>query len=358
MSSTWLSFMIVLLCFSFNGVADARHRKQLHSPAIVVGTVYCDTCFRQDAPKSTQFISGAKVAVECGGDGGGRRSRVEVKTNEKGEFEAKLPVSVGRSVERIKGCSVRLVSSGSPYCAVAATATSSEIRFKSKKAGTHVYSAGFFTFKPQLCNQKDLVGKGFPPALPDPSAPFMSPIGGGILPPLPVPDLPIPPVVPPVPQVPGVPLPVVPPLPQVPGVPLPVVPPVPQVPGVPLPPGTAQKSSKPDKLTDEKVFGFPFPPPVLPPLPLVPSPPSLIPPVIPSPPPSLFPPLVPSPPSSMFPPLPFPPVPGLTPSPPPPSPPAFPIPLPPMPQLPPLPQLPPVPPLPGYPTVPPANNSP
>ncbi|CAI9283110.1 unnamed protein product [Lactuca saligna] len=337
--SSWVSFMVVLLCFSINGIADARHRKQLHSPAIVVGTVYCDTCFRQKVSKSTHFISGAKVAVECGGDGGKQSFRVEVKTNEKGEFEAKLPVSVGRSVEKIKGCSVRLISSGQPYCAVAATATSSEIRFKSKKAGTHVFSAGFFTFKPELCNQKDTIGKGFPPALPDIPAPFLPPIGGGVLPPLPVPDVPMPPL----------------------------IPPLPQLPGIPLPPVSRQKSSESDRLADQKSFGFPFPPPLFPPLPFVPSPPSLIPPVIPSPPPSLFPPLVPSPPpslfpplvpsppSSLFPPLPFPPVPGLIPSPPPPPPPAFPIPLPP---LPPLPQLPPVPPVPGFPTVPPAKTSP
>ncbi|KAI3768580.1 hypothetical protein L2E82_19408 [Cichorium intybus] len=327
--TSWVSFMAVLLCFSINGVADARHRKHLHPAAIVVGTVYCDTCFRQEVSKPTHFISGAKVAVECGGDGEKQSFRVEVKTNEKGEFEAKLPVTVGKSEEKIKACSVRLISSSEPYCAVAASATSSEIRFKSKKAGTHVFSAGFFTFKPELCNQKDFIGKGFPPSLPDPPVPFLPPVGGGILPPLPVPDLPIPSLVPPLPGLPG-------------------VPPLPGLPGVPLPPVTRQKSLESNKLTDQKTFGFPFPPPLLPPLPFVPSPPSSIPPVIPSPPPSLFPPVFPSPPSSLFPPLPFPPVPGLIPSPPPP-PPAFPIPLPP---------LPPLPPVPGFPTVPPAKTSP
>ncbi|KAL8251170.1 hypothetical protein R6Q59_034863 [Mikania micrantha] len=253
--SSWVPFMMLALCFSFDGASYARHhRKQPHSAAILVGTVYCDTCFRPQAPKSTHFISGATVAVECA-DGRKRRFREELKTNDNGEFEAKLPIFVGKNVEKIKGCSVRLISSGKPYCSIAATATSPEIHFKSKTAGTHIFSAGFFTFKPELCDQKDFLEKNFPPSLPDPPAPFLPPIGEGILPPLPVPDLPVPPL----------------------------VPPLPRLPGVPLPPITRQKQSKSDKLSDQKTFSFPpnpFQPPSLtPPLPLQPSPPSLFPPV-------------------------------------------------------------------------------
>nr|XP_043617710.1 vegetative cell wall protein gp1 [Erigeron canadensis] len=327
--SPWVSFVVLVLCFSFSVVSDARHRKQLPSPAVLVGTVYCDTCFHQEASKSTHFIPGATVAVECGGSTQKPSFHKEVKTNAKGEFKAKLPLSVSKDINKIKGCSMRLIRSGSPYCAVAATAASSEIHFKSKHRGTHIFSAGFFTFKPELCNQKDSTPKDFPPALPDPPAPFLPPVGGGggLLPPLPVPDLPIPPVVPPL----------IPPLPRLPGGPL-------------LPPINNKKSSKNDKLSDKKIFGFPFPPnplqpPMLPPLPLVPSPPSLIPPLpFQPPPPALLPPLIPSPPpASVFPPLfpPFPTIPGLTPSPPPPPPPAFPIPLPPIPLIPGLPPVPP-----------------
>ncbi|KAI3726190.1 hypothetical protein L1987_65987 [Smallanthus sonchifolius] len=275
---SWVSFMMLVMCFSFNGVSYARHhRKQPHPASTLVGTVYCDTCFPQQAPKSTHFISGATVAVECG-DGRKQRFREEVKTNENGDFEAKLPVSVGKSLEKIKGCSVRLISSGKPFCSVAATATSSEIRYKSKKAGTHVFSAGFFTFKPELCDQKDFTEKNFPPSLPDPPAPFLPPIGDGILPP----HLPIPPLVPPLPRLPGVEL--------------------------PLPPITLQKPSKSDKLSDQKTFGLP-PNPFKPPS-LTPSTPAVIPPLL------TLPPLVPS--------L-LPPILGLVPSSPPP---AFPIPLP------------------------------
>ncbi|KAJ0712294.1 hypothetical protein HanOQP8_Chr09g0333291 [Helianthus annuus] len=289
--SSWVSFVMFLLCLSFNGVSYARHRKHPHSAATLVGTVYCDTCFRQQVPKSNHFISGATVAVECK-NAGKQTFRSKVKTNENGEFEAKLPVSIGKNVHKIKGCSVTLISSGKPYCSVAATATSSEIHFKSKKAGTHIFSAGFFTFKPQLCNQKDFTGKTFPPSLPDPPAPFLPPID--ILPPLPVPDLPVPPLVPPLPRLPG------------------------------LPPITGQKSLENVKLSGKKTFGFP-PNPFQPPsLPLQPSPPSLVPPVVPSPPPAPL----------------LPPVPGVIPSPSPP-PPAFPIPFPPTRAIPGVPLVPP-----------------
>jgi len=181
---------------------------------------------------------GAMVAVECGGDGM-KSFREEVTTNEKGEFEAKLPVSVGKNVDRIKSCSVKLVSSSQPYCAVAATATSSEIRFKSKKAGTHVLSAGFFTFKPELCSHKDFAGKRFPippvtrkkkTSESDDDLSDEKLLG---LPIPPVPGLPIAPV-------PGLPIPPVPglPIPPIAGLPIPPVPAIgiPPVPAIGIPP--------------------------------------------------------------------------------------------------------------------------
>ncbi|XP_076933600.1 uncharacterized protein LOC143599570 [Bidens hawaiensis] len=298
MCSWGFSFILLVgLCFFINitDVSGARHH---HSAAILTGTVYCDTCFPQQVPKST--ISGATVAVECGKEGVNPRFHEEVKTNDKGEFEAKLPGYIGKNIDKVKGCSVKLISSNNPYCAVAATATSSDIHFKSKKAGSHIFSAGFFTFKPQLCNEKNAIKQDLPPL----------PIGGGMLPPLPVPV-----------PVPDIPIP-------------PVVPQLPPIPGVPPPPNTHQTPSK-STLSDQKTFGFPFPfqPPTLPPLPFTPAPPSLLPPVLPTPPPA-----------SLFPPLPLPPVPALIPSPPPPPPPAFPIPLPPLPSLPPIPGVPPGPP--------------
>ncbi|XP_071731000.1 uncharacterized protein [Rutidosis leptorrhynchoides] len=330
--SSWVSFFVLLLCFSFNGFSNAaRHPKQ---SAVIVGTVYCDTCFSHQVSNSPHhFISGATVAVECSGKGQTSSFQQEVKTNNNGEFKVKIPFTISKNVDTINHCSVKQIRSSEPYCAVAATATSSNIHFISKKAGTHIYSAGFFTFKPELCSQKDLTGKDFPPSLRNPPAPFLPPIGEGLLPPLPVPDMPIPPLVPPLP-----------------GVPL-------------LPPVNNQKpplksnNNDNNEVLDKKIFGFPpnpfqppsiFPPPsILPPLPFQPSPPSLIPPLIPSPsPPALIPPLVPSPPpAGLFPPLPgFPPVPGLFPSPPPPPPPTFPIPLPPLPLIP------------GFPPVPPASG--
>lgn len=162
--------------------------------------------------------------MECK-DGSWRPSfRQEVKTNEHGEFKVGLPFSVTKHVKKIKRCSVRLISSSKPYCAVASTSTSSSsLHLKSREQGTHIFSAGFLSFKPlkqpNLCNQKPssvedskqvknkkhIMGFGepnFPPPLQDPETPQPSPLLPNLpplpqlppLPPLPVPGIPIPPI--------------------------------------------------------------------------------------------------------------------------------------------------------------------
>ncbi|XP_022760096.1 uncharacterized protein LOC111306534 [Durio zibethinus] len=206
----------------------ASHSHRLHSAVVVVGTVYCDTSFQEDFSKATHFISGfvsagASVAVECN-DGSWRPSfRQEVKTNKHGEFIVRLPFSVSKHVKKIKRCSVKLVTSNEPYCSVASTTTSSSLILKSRKKGTHIFSAGFFTFKPvkqpNLCNQKPSVqdskkfntqntlGFGepnypiFTPPLQDPETPQPSP---------PLPNLPPLPQLPPLPPLPGLPIPPIP----------------------------------------------------------------------------------------------------------------------------------------------------
>ncbi|KAL2252358.1 UNVERIFIED_CONTAM: hypothetical protein Sindi_0030500 [Sesamum indicum] len=353
---------IIFLCVAFTISSEGKHHKK-HPSAVVVGTVYCDTCFQQDFPKASHFISGASVAVECKTTSSKPSFQQVVKTDKNGEFRVHLPFSVSKHVKKIKKCAVQLISSNEPFCAVAATAASSSLSLKTRKHGTHVFSAGFFTFKPlkqpEICNQKPSISSFknlesadkpsvlnpndplFPPPLQDPS-PSDPPTGRRYLPPLPQ-------------------LPNLPPLPE-----LPRLPPLPVIPF--LPPAGPKKTAtnfKASELSNHEInqpksLFFPpnplNPPSLFPPNPLLP-PPSLIPPVLPSPPPSIFPPLVPSPPPSVLPPLfpsppspPFfhlPPIPGLTPSPPPPPPPVFPIPLPPFPFQP----------TPGFPGVPPAGDA-
>ncbi|KAI3452176.1 hypothetical protein Pfo_008841 [Paulownia fortunei] len=345
---------IIFLSFTFsNNLSEANHQKKLPS-AVVVGTVYCDTCFQQDFPKASHFIAGASVAVECKDTSSRPSFRQEVKTNKHGEFKIHLPFSVSKHVEKIRGCSVKLISSNEPFCSVAATATSSSLHLKSRKEGGHIFSAGFFTFKPlkqpQVCDQKPSIENSkklmnsaeklspisnpndptFLPPIQDP--PSDPPALGGYLPPLPL-------------------LPNLPPLPPLPEIPF--LPPVPK----------KENSAKASQLLDKKVnqpTSFilppnPFnPPSIFPPNPLLPPPsilppnpfqppPSIIPPIFPTPPPSIFPPLFPSPTSPPF--FNLPPIPGLIPSSPPPPRPTFPIPLPPFPFQP----------TPGFPGVPPAE---
>lgn len=172
-----------------------------------------------------------------------------------------MPISVSKHAKKIRGCSIKLISSNEPLCDVVASATSSSLRLKSRKEGKHIFSAGFFSFKPlnepEICNQKsNVVNKGLSPEsnskkqtdqLPFVPIPFIPPNPllppPSILPPnplLPPPSL-IPPVLPtPPPSIfpPFLPTPPTPPffpLPHIPGLVPSPPPPAPTFP-IPLPP--------------------------------------------------------------------------------------------------------------------------
>ncbi|XP_021905932.1 vegetative cell wall protein gp1-like [Carica papaya] len=334
---SWI-LIVFILSLSISFLSEARNERKLPS-AVVVGTVYCDTCFHEDFSRSSHFISGASVEVECE-DGTSRPSfRQEVKTDERGEFQVRLPFSVSKHVKKIKGCRVKLLKSSEPYCAVASTATSSSLHLKSRKQGIHIFSAGFFTFKPQnqpnVCNQKPSIQNSHEPISHKTGIPSTD------IPPFPYPvQEPLQPDLPPQDPYHLPPLPLLPRLP-----PLPQLPPLPPLPGLPgFPPLTDKtKQTKPvrtSQVSDQKVakpdFFFPpnplFPPPsIFPPNPF--QPPSVLPPNPFQPPPA---PIIPLPPIT---------IPGLTPSPPPP---VFPFPFPPIT----------FPPSPGFPGIPPASSLP
>ncbi|XP_008785745.2 proline-rich protein 4-like [Phoenix dactylifera] len=255
--------LILSFCCLFHCSLAANLAENRLPSAVVVGTVYCDTCFQKEFSKPSHFIAGASVAVECGNAATKPSFRKEVKTNGRGVFRVRLPLEISEDVKLIESCSVELIRSNLPFCSVASSAISAGLRLKSIRNGVHVFSAGFFTFRPskqpELCDQKTIVGDQklghealiFFPPFPLPPNPFLPlpPFGGGLpLPPNPF----LPPLVP---------------------QPPPSLPP----PAVPQPPPS-------------------LPPPAVPqPPPLVPQPPlSLPPPAVPQPPPSLPPPAVPS----------------------------------------------------------------
>ncbi|XP_004491943.1 uncharacterized protein [Cicer arietinum] len=340
-------FLVILfLIVTFGSFSEASHDKKPLPSAVVVGTVYCDTCFQQDFSMDSHFISGASVEVECK-DGNKiskptRRFKKQVKTNKHGEFRVQLPFSVSKHVKKIKGCVVKLISSNEPYCAVASTATSSSLHLKSKKQGLHIFSAGFFSFKPlkqpNLCNQKpknknhhlfdSLKTSSYIPNYIDPS--FQPPLQDPITPPSLGDVLPLlPPLLPLLPKLPPLQIPI-------------LTPPIPREKINDQYSTLSQSTKNPkkvEKVDNIETFNIPpnplFPPPLVPNNPLLQPPSSpLIPPnpfQPPTPPPSFFPPnpLQPPPSRSSSPLFPFPSVPGFGPSPSPPSPPpslSFPFP--------------------------------
>ncbi|KEH25152.1 adhesive plaque matrix protein [Medicago truncatula] len=326
--SWFLTILFLSLTFGTN-FSEANHdnKKLLPSP-VVVGTVYCDTCFQQAFSLNSHFISGASIAVECKIGKTKPRFYKEVKTNEHGEFKVKLPFLVKKHVKRIKGCNFKLLSSNEPNCAIASTSTSSSLSLKKKLQQEHIFSAGIFSFKPikkpKFCDKKHSIHNlkkqhSYVKNLEQSKFSSKNKVPNEVedfffFPPNPFFPPPI------------IPNPLQPP----PLIPNPLQPP-------PLIPNPFQPPSPP-------LIPNPFQPPSPPLIPNPFQPPPSNPPLIPNPfqpPPASPPPLIPNPfqppPSSPPPSFPFPPIviPGLTPSPPPPPPPKsiFPAPLLPFPPL-------------------------
>ncbi|PKU81111.1 pollen-specific protein-like At4g18596 [Dendrobium catenatum] len=222
---SWIPFLALShICFS----AAYDSTNQNHPPsAMIVGTVYCDTCFHQNSSRNYQLISGASVMVDCSNQATKTSFRKAVKTDKDGVFRVQLPSEIGKHVKKIKGCSVKLLSSNEPFCAVAASATSSSFHLKSTTNKIHVFSSGFFTFRPlnqpELCYQRPSVeGSSNFEASKDtiPSSPLPSVNISPLLPLLPpLPTLPTLPPLPNLPNIPQLPPPATPSNPLIPGIP-------------------------------------------------------------------------------------------------------------------------------------------
>lgn len=96
--------------------------------------------------------------VDCSNRAVKSSYRKVVKTDKDGVFRVLLPSEIGKHIKQIKACSVKLLSSNEPFCAVTASATSSSFHLKSAENKVHVFSSGFFTFRPlnqpELCYQR------------------------------------------------------------------------------------------------------------------------------------------------------------------------------------------------------------
>ncbi|GFS30518.1 pollen Ole e 1 allergen and extensin family protein [Actinidia rufa] len=209
-----------VLSFTFSNLSEAKHQNKLSS-AVVVGTVYCDTCFQADFSKTSHFISGGTTSSKPS-------FREEVKTNKHGKFKVHLPFSVTKHVKKIEGCSAKLISSSEPYCAVASTATSS---FRSISTKCSQFQE---TIHSTTCGSNNST----------PNNPDSIPVDQYLLPPLPgLPRLP----------------------------PLPELPPLPPLSGLPNFPPSSKKSTESKSVSNGKVAKqqlpgiplFPSPPPAL-----------------------------------------------------------------------------------------------
>ncbi|VFQ58454.1 unnamed protein product [Cuscuta campestris] len=150
----WIIFLVGLVVLNYGCFSEARRHNP--SEAVLVGTVYCNTC--QHFSKPSPSISGASIAVECGSSEKCPRFGKEVKTDRNGEFKVKLPFSVIKLAKKTKGfCSVKLISSSDePFCAGTASSpatSTSSIHLIETKQGKQIFSAGSFAVKPDACNR-------------------------------------------------------------------------------------------------------------------------------------------------------------------------------------------------------------
>lgn len=54
---SWFVTLFFLISLTFTTSSEASHEKKLQ-PAVVIGKVYCETCFQDAFSKSSHFISG------------------------------------------------------------------------------------------------------------------------------------------------------------------------------------------------------------------------------------------------------------------------------------------------------------
>lgn len=116
------------------------------SPLLVTGRVYCDACGAGHFAKSSFFVAGAKVAVQCGSGQvqGHVTAYVEGKTDGEGGFE----IPVGGEHEH-DYCVALLLHTSHPTCNILTRRTFARVLL-TRNAGlaNDIINTGPFSFKP------------------------------------------------------------------------------------------------------------------------------------------------------------------------------------------------------------------
>lgn len=63
MKMSWFYLIFFLSFIIGNLEAESNHHEKRHPSAVVVGTVYCDTCFQDNFSKASHFISGSFTQI-------------------------------------------------------------------------------------------------------------------------------------------------------------------------------------------------------------------------------------------------------------------------------------------------------
>ncbi|XP_062201089.1 36.4 kDa proline-rich protein-like [Phragmites australis] len=188
-NSSLLLFLVLLSCFRCHFAAHhgQKHTQPTPSTAVIVGSVHSGS-----EPRNA--VSGTLVAVRCH-DGNGRTVfRKQAVTDRHGRFRVHLAPEPSGRLGSVTSCSVQLPQpSNAAPCAAAPTSRGLHLIAPKHHGGAHVFSAGKFAVRPELCSQKGLF---FPPI---PLVPEPPNIGGVPIPPNPITPAPpslVPPILP------------------------------------------------------------------------------------------------------------------------------------------------------------------
>eukprot|EP00249_Psilotum_nudum_P028967 c39016_g1_i1 orf=1-621(-) len=115
------------------------------TPLVVKGRVYCDVCASGYFTKSSSYIEGAQVAVECTSKDGIPTLSTQGKTDSDGVFEITLHGDHENEL-----CAARLVHSPSESCNVLTDRAVAPVHLiRNAGLAVNVITTGPFSYKPQ-----------------------------------------------------------------------------------------------------------------------------------------------------------------------------------------------------------------
>ncbi|PRQ39834.1 hypothetical protein RchiOBHm_Chr4g0429561 [Rosa chinensis] len=156
--------LLLLTCFLTHPIAPVAHKATTPTARItVVGAVYCDTCSSNTFSRSSYFLPGVDVVIQCKFRGNSAKASEDMNfsvnktTNKYGVYKLEIPsvdgVNCLSGVSIKSMCQASLIWSSSKSCNVPGLRTTAdEISVKSKQDNLCIYSMNALSYRPPKKN--------------------------------------------------------------------------------------------------------------------------------------------------------------------------------------------------------------